>query len=67
MRKTILGILGASVIAALSAQTAVAAEHHHARKTAPASEQFRNSNAYAAPAESELSRYSGGFSAPAGR
>jgi methionine-rich copper-binding protein CopC len=69
MRKTILTILSASVIAALTAQTAVAAEHHHARKTTPASEQFRNSNAYAAPAniESELSHYSGGFSAPAGR
>jgi hypothetical protein len=64
MKKTILTLLGASVIAVLTAQTAVAAEHHHARKTAPVSEQFRNSNAYAAPANVE---YSGGFSAPAGR
>ena len=56
MRKTILSILGASVIAALSAQTAVASEHHHARKTAPVSEQYGKSSAYAAPAESELSR-----------
>ena len=67
MRKTILGILGASVIAALSAQAAVAAEHHHARKTAPASEQFRNSNAFAAPAYIAVQPYSGGMSAPAGR
>jgi hypothetical protein len=73
MRKTILTLLGASVIAALTAQTAVAAEHHHARKTdrAPASEQFRNSNAFAEPAfvaaQSGVPGYSGGMSAPAGR
>jgi hypothetical protein len=73
MRKTILSVVGASVIAVLTAQTAVAAEHHHARKTdrATASEQFRNSNAYAAPAnvaaEQNWSGYSGGgMSAPAG-
>jgi hypothetical protein len=76
MRKTILSVLGASVIAALTMQTAVASEHHHARKTdrATASEQFRNSNAYAAPADiaiqpnwSGWSGYSGGgMSAPAG-
>jgi hypothetical protein len=55
----------------LTAQTAVASEHHHARKIdrATASEQFRNSNAYAAPAyvavEPDWSRYTG-ISAPAG-
>ena len=73
MRKTILTILGVSVAAALTMQTAVASERHHNRKIdpAPASEQSRNSNAYAAPAyvavQPEWSRYSGGISAPAGR
>jgi hypothetical protein len=72
MRKTILTILGASLIGALTVQMADAAEHH-SRKVdrAPASEQFRNSNAYVPPAQiavqSDGSRYSGGFSAPAGR
>ena len=73
MRNIILTVLGASVIAALTAQTAVAAESHHARKTdrATVTEQFRNSNAYAAPAyvavQPDWSRYSGGgMSAPAG-
>ena len=73
MRKTILTILGASVVVALTVQTAVASEHHHARRIdrAPASEQFRSSNVYAAPAyaavQPDWSRYSGGMSAPAGR
>jgi uncharacterized protein (DUF3084 family) len=73
MRKTILTILGASVLSALTVQTAVASEYHHARRIdrAPASEQFRSSNAYAAPAyaavQPDWSRYSGGMSAPAGR
>jgi len=70
MRKTILAVLGVSLIAALTAQAADAAEHHRARKIdrAPVSDQFRNSNAYAAPAsEPDSSRYGGGFSAPAGR
>jgi hypothetical protein len=75
MRNTILTILGASVVAALTVQTAVASEHHHVRKIdrVPASEQFRSSNAYAAAApahaavQPDWSRYSGGISAPAGR
>jgi hypothetical protein len=73
MRKTIFTVLGASLIAALTMQMSAAAEHHHIRKPgrAPASEQFQNSNAYAAPAyaafQSDRSRYSGGMSAPAGR
>jgi hypothetical protein len=73
MRQTILTMLGVSVAAALTMQTAVAAERHPNRKIdrAPASEQSRNSNAYAAPAhvavQPEWSRYSGGISAPAGR
>ena len=68
MRKTILTILGVSAAAALTMQTAVASERHHNRKIdrAPASEQFRNSNAYVA-VQPEWSQYSGGVSAPAGR
>jgi hypothetical protein len=72
MRKTILTVLGASLIAALTVQGAIAAEHHHTQKAvrAPASAQFRNSNAYAAPAyaavQPDWSRYNGGMSAPAG-
>jgi len=73
MRKTILTVLGASLIAALSVQIVAAAEHRHTRKAdrAPASEQFRNSNAYAAPAyvavQPDRSWYNGVLSAPAGR
>jgi len=73
MRRTILSVLGVSLIAALSVQMVAAAEHHHTRKVdrARASEQFRNSNAYAAPAyvavQPEWSRYNGVLSAPAGR
>jgi multidrug resistance efflux pump len=72
MQKTILSVLGASAVALLTAQAAVAADQHHARKAdrTTASEQFRNSNAYAAPAyetvKPDWSRYSGGISAPAG-
>jgi Ni/Co efflux regulator RcnB len=57
MRKTILTILAASLMAASTAQIAAAAEHRHARKIdrAPASEQFRNSNnAIASPAQPGL-------------
>jgi outer membrane biogenesis lipoprotein LolB len=74
MRKTPLSVLAVSVVALLTAQTAVAAERTHVRKTdrATATEQFRNSNAFAAPAniaiQEDWSRYSsgGGMSAPAG-
>jgi hypothetical protein len=58
----------AALIAASTMQMEAAAEIHDSRKVvrAPASEQFRNSNAYAAPSVIELdcSRYSGGISAP---
>jgi hypothetical protein len=68
MRKIILTVVGAALIAVSTAQVAAAAERHHARKVerAPAaSEQFRNSNnSVAGPAQP--SWYSGGFSAPAG-
>jgi hypothetical protein len=67
MRKTILTILGASLIVASTVQIAAATEHHRTHR-APVSEQFRNSNAYAASVapQPDWSRYSGGISAPAG-
>jgi protein-disulfide isomerase len=77
MHKTILTILSTALIAGAAVQLAAAAERHHtktaARVPAPASDQFRNSNAAwnaAWPAKQEQpywSRYSGGYSAPAGR
>ena len=72
MRKTNLGVLGSLVLAALTAQTAAAAERHHTRTTDRAqTNQFRNSNAsvdrpYIAVQPDEP-RYNGGMSAPAGR
>jgi hypothetical protein len=71
MRNTILTLLGASLMVASTVQIAAAAEHHRVHR-APVSEQFRNSNAYAAPGnvniapQPDYSRYSGGISAPAG-
>jgi hypothetical protein len=70
MRKTIMRLFGASLIAAASVQMASAAQQRHTRPAAEmsVSERARNSNAYAIPAESEWARYSGGaLSAPAGR
>jgi hypothetical protein len=78
MRKTILTILGSALIAASAVQMASATEHHryHRNDRAPVAtaEQFRNSNAYAAPVQPEWpgygygdGYYSHGFSAPAGR
>jgi len=68
MKKTILTIAGSAVIALSAVQFAAAAEPHHGRHHQRASE-FRDSNAFLAPAyESDASRYSGGaLSAPAGR
>jgi hypothetical protein len=53
MRMTILTGLFIPLIAALVAQSAVASEYRHtrAKNHAVASEQFRNSNAYAAPGD----------------
>ena len=72
MKKTILTLLGSALIAAATVQFAAAAERHHTRKVdrvaMPASDQFRNSNA-AWPSQQvqpDWSRYSGGYSAPAG-
>jgi hypothetical protein len=69
MRKVVLTTIGALLIAASTAQIAVAAETHHVRKAhAATSQQFRNSNngVPAPAASSELGVYSGGWSAPAG-
>ena len=51
MRRKVLTVLFVPLIAALTAQAATAAEHHHTQMKghAVADEQFRDSNAYAAP------------------
>jgi len=53
MRRKILTLVVVPLLTALTAQAAAASEHHHARTKprAVASEQFRNSNAYAAPGD----------------
>jgi hypothetical protein len=53
MRNVILFTLVVPVIAALSSQQVVASDHQHPRAKARAAaiKQFRNSNAYAAPAD----------------
>ena len=72
MRKTFT-ILGASLIAAVTIQTAAASDRHHPRKAQPApiSQSVRDSNAAvwpSQPTEPDWSRYSNGaMSAPAGR
>ena len=76
MRKTVLTMLGASLIAASTVQMAAAAGHHThraVRAPMPASERFRNANDSlvwpSAAAEQYWSDYSEGhvISAPAGR
>jgi hypothetical protein len=71
MKKTILTIAGSALIALSTVQLAAATEQHHG-KHHRATAEFRDSNAYAEPlygpaAQSEGYRYSGGYSAPAGR
>jgi len=53
MRKKLITMLAVPLIAALTAQAAAATEHRHARMKGRVaiSKQFRDSNAYAAPAE----------------
>jgi len=66
MRKTILTALGAALVAVSMAQTASAAERHHARKV----EQFRNANnavVVVQPSERQAYPQAPGWSAPAGR
>jgi|SoimicmetaTmtHMA_FD_contig_51_832457_length_401_multi_1_in_0_out_0_1 hypothetical protein len=73
MRNDFLTLLGAVAIAAATVQFAMAGERQKIRKPAHASktttEQFRNSNAaWTAPlVVPDAYRYSGGWSAPAGR
>jgi hypothetical protein len=69
MKNTILTIAGAALIALSSVQFAAAAEQNH--KAHHRANEFRNSNAFVAPANEAVSadayRASGGWSAPAGR
>lgn len=74
MRKTILTILGSALIVATSVPFATAAQRHQGKtdRAVTSQQQNRNADAYAAwPAPAVQpdwsSRYSGGFSAPAGR
>jgi opacity protein-like surface antigen len=74
MRKTILTVLGSALIVATSVQFAAAAQRHHnnADRATVTQQQTRNADAYAAwPAPAAQPdwayRYSGGYSAPAGR
>jgi hypothetical protein len=68
MRSTILTMLIVPLMATFTAQTVAAAEHHHARTKARAGaiEQFRNSNAYAAPAYIAAQPYWSGYDGAAG-
>ena len=68
MKKTILAMAGAALMVLSTVQFASASEHqdrvHHRTHS---SAQFRDSNAYAPPAQQEWSGYTGGgMSAPAG-
>ena len=62
MRKTVLTLVGAALIAASSVQVASAATNHRARKV----QQFRNANAAVVVVPDSSYVYSGGWSAPAG-
>jgi len=71
MRRTILTLLGSAVLVTAAAQFAAAAQNHRSHKVhrAPVttSEQFRDSNAaWPQQVQPDWSRYSGGYSAPAG-
>ncbi|QDW40063.1 hypothetical protein FFI89_024740 [Bradyrhizobium sp. KBS0727] len=71
MRKTILTILGSALIVSASVQFADAAQRHHGNRAVTSQQLGRNADAYAAwpapAAQPDWSRYSGGYSAPAGR
>ena len=56
MQKKFLTVLFIPLVAALTAQAAAASEHHRLRagNHAVISEQLRNSNAYAAPADTAV-------------
>lgn len=63
MRNAILFTLLVSLLAALTAQQAAASKDQHARAKArvAAIKQFRNSNAYAAPADIAVQRNWSGY------
>jgi hypothetical protein len=66
MRRTVLTLVSAALIAAASVQVAAAGERNHVRRAPQAmSQQVRNANAAVLPDSPIL--YSGGWSAPAGR
>ena len=68
MKKTVLAIAGSALIVLSGVQLAAAAEHHHGRVHHRAVE-FRDSNAFVAPAYEaapEAYRYSGAMSELAG-
>ena len=68
MKKTILTIAGSALLALSTVQFAAATEPHQGKVHHRAATEFRDSNAFAAPAyPAEGYRYGGGFSAPAGR
>lgn len=71
MRKTMLTLFGSALLVTATVQFAAAAQNHQGRKPhrAPATttEQFRDSNAaWRQQVQPDWSRYSGGYSAPAG-
>ncbi|HET7889497.1 MAG TPA: hypothetical protein VFL62_24975, partial [Bradyrhizobium sp.] len=69
MKKTILTIVGSALIIFSAVQLASANEQNHRTVRHRTSAEFRNSNAFVAPAYEaapESYRYSGGYSAPAG-
>jgi len=73
MRKTILTILGVTLVSANTLQIAVATEHHHVRhlrtvNRAVITQQFRNAHDSMASPSVAPEYYEGhGLSAPAGR
>jgi hypothetical protein len=71
MRRIILTLLGSALLATATVQLADAAQQGRKVHRAPAatSEQLRNSNAEwtRQSVQPDWSRYSGGYSAPAGR
>jgi len=66
MRKTILTALGAALIAVSMAQTASAAERHHARKVEQFPQRQQRRCRRAAEASGKPTRRPPGWSAPAG-
>ena len=64
MKNAILVIAGSALVALSTVQFAAASEQHHRAHHRIA--EFRDTNAFVAPAD-EATRYSYGWSAPAGR